>query len=103
MPHKRNDVQTRTKHYVEFCTKRIRWLTASRLPALLPYRPCFPRGVEGQRQLRVVMPEGQDLAGGSAELRELISASCGGPVELLHLKQGIYDEAYLITVATIRR
>ena len=81
------------------------WLTASRLPALLRYRPCLPPGAEGQRQLRVITPEGQDLAGDSAELRELISASCGGPVELLHLKQGIHDEAplSLITVATIRR
>ena len=42
MPHKRNDVQTRTKHYVEFCTKRFRWLTASRLPALLPVRRFRP-------------------------------------------------------------
>lgn len=80
------------------------WLSASKLPALLRYRPCSPPGVESQRQLRVVTPEGQDLAGDSAELRELISASCGGPVELLHLRQGIYDEAplSLIAVATIR-
>ena len=81
------------------------FLSASRLPALLRYRPSFSPGLEGQRQLRVVTPEGQDLAGDSADLRELISASCGGSVELLHLKQGIHDEAplSLITVATIRR
>ena len=81
------------------------WLIASKLPALLRFRPFFPPGAEGQRQLRVVTPEGQDLAGDGAELRELIAAACGLPVELAHHKHGIPDDAplSLITVATIRR
>lgn len=81
------------------------WLSASRLPALLRYRPCLQPGLAGQGQLRVVTPEGEELAGDGAELRGLISAACGSPVELLHLRQGIYDEApiSLITLATVRR
>ena len=86
-------------------TSGFPWLSASKLPALLCHRPYYPSGAEGGRLIRVVTPDGQDLAGDSAELRERVAASCGGAVELMHLKQGIYDEAplALITVATLRR
>ena len=86
-------------------TSGFPWLSASKLPALLCHRPYYPSGVEGGRHIRVVTPDGEDLAGDSAELRERVAASCGGAVELMHLKQGIYDEAplALITVATLRR
>src|SRR5687767_14698207 len=60
------------------------WLSASRLPALLCHRPYHPPGESGH-VIRVVTPDGQDLAGDSAELREQIAAACGGPVELMHL------------------
>jgi uncharacterized protein YcbX len=55
--------------------------------------------------VRVVTPDGQDLAGDGPELRERIGAAVGSPVELLHLKHGVFDEAPLsiITVATLRR
>jgi hypothetical protein len=55
--------------------------------------------------VRVVTPDGQDLAGESAELRARIAASLGEPVELMHLKHGIHDEAplSLIAVATLQR
>ena len=81
------------------------WLTASKLPILLCHRPYYPPDAESGPLVRVVTPDGQDLPGDSEELREQIAASCGGPVELLHLKHGIYDETPLsiITVATIRR
>jgi len=86
-------------------TSGFPWLTAGKLPALLCYRPYYPPAGESGRLIRVVTPEGEDLAGDSAELRDRVAASCGGPVELLHLKHGIYDEAplSLITVATVRR
>lgn len=81
------------------------WLTASKLPSLICHRPYYPAGAESGPLVRVVTPDGQDLAGDSAELRERVAACCGGPVELMHLKHGIYDEAplSLITVATLRR
>jgi uncharacterized protein YcbX len=78
------------------------WLTASKLPALVCYRPYVPAG---ETLVRVVTPEGQDLAADSAELREQVAAACGNPVELMHLKHGTYDEAPLsvISLATMRR
>jgi uncharacterized protein YcbX len=83
-------------------TSGFPWLSASRLPALVCHRAWFPPGESG---VRVVTPSGQDLAGESAELRALIAAACGEPVELMQLKHGIFDEAplSLITVATMRR
>lgn len=86
-------------------TSGFPWLSASKLPDLLCHRPYYPGGDASGPLVRVVTPDGVDLAGDSAELRERVAASFGGPVELLHLRQGIYDEAPLsvIAVATIRR
>src|SRR5947209_16436134 len=71
------------------------WLTAGKLPALVCYRPYYPAGAEGGRAVRVLTPDGQDLPGDSAELRERVGAASGVPVELMHLKHGIWDEAPL--------
>jgi len=86
-------------------TSGFPWLSASKLPALVCYRPYYPRDAESERLIRVVTPDGRDLAGDSAELRAQVEAPLGGAVELMHLKHGIYDEAplSLITVATLRR
>jgi uncharacterized protein YcbX len=76
------------------------WLTASKLPELVRHRPRVD-----DRVLRVVTPDGAELAGDGAELRERVAASCGSPVELTHLARGIPDEAplSLIAEATVRR
>lgn len=86
-------------------TSGFPWLTAGKLPALLRHRPYYPSGADSGQLIRVVTPDDQDLAGDSAELRDRIAAFYGGPVELLHLKHGIFDEAplALITAATLRR
>jgi uncharacterized protein len=86
-------------------TSGFPWLSASKLPSLVCYRPYYPGGAESGKVVRVVTPDGQDLAGDSAELRERVATSSGSPVELLHLKHGMYDEApiSLISVATVQR
>jgi len=60
-------------------TSGFPWLTAGKLPGLLCYRPYYPPADESGRLIRVVTPEGEDLAGDSAELRDRVAASCGGP------------------------
>jgi uncharacterized protein YcbX len=86
-------------------TSGFPWLSASKLPALVCHRPYYPPGGASGPVVRVVTPDGQDLAGDGPELRERIGAAVGSPVELLHLKHGVFDEAPLsiITVATLRR
>jgi uncharacterized protein YcbX len=78
------------------------WLTASRLPELLLYEPMgLDDKAEGPTHVRT--PDGMDLALGSAELQNSIAEKFGSAVELMKLKQGIFDEASLsvINLATI--
>jgi uncharacterized protein len=78
----------------------IPWLTASKLEALVCYRP-YHDGADGDgRTLRVVTPEGEELEAHGAELRERLSQAHGQPVELFHWKHGMYDEAPLSLIST---
>jgi len=79
------------------------WLTASKMPELLLYRP-LPGDESGEPSpVRVRTPEGSVLPVDSPELRKSVSDRYGSPVELMNLKHGIFDEApvSLIGVATI--
>lgn len=69
-------------------TSAFPWLTASRLPDLIRYRP--------------VIDDDGELAA-PAELQAKVSARFGAPLELMKLKHGIFDEAPIsvISLATI--
>lgn len=79
------------------------WLTASRLPELLLYEPLVDNKGEEPLPTHVRTPEGAILALDSAELQTSIAEKLGGPVELMQLKHGIFDEASVsvIHLATI--
>ena len=74
------------------------WLTASRLPALLLYQPV---GVDEPTHVRT--PAGSTFELRSAELKAEIAARCGLDIDLMHLKNGIFDEGAVsvISLATI--
>jgi uncharacterized protein YcbX len=76
------------------------WLTASRLPQLLLYKPV------GDTDLptHIRTPDGAELELHSDELQSEISRQHGSPVQLMQLKHGIFDDATvsLIDVATVR-
>lgn len=80
------------------------WLTASRLPELLLYKPFGE--AEGDKDLptHVRTPDGAELKLKSDDLQTEISLRHGSPVQLMQLKHGVFDEAAvsLIEVATIR-
>jgi uncharacterized protein YcbX len=79
------------------------WLTASRLPMLLLYKPIRQYTAQDNHlPTHVVTPAGKILEIRSAELRDEITQGCGIEVELMHLKQGIFDESVisLLTLAT---
>lgn len=71
------------------------WLTASKLPALITYKPQLPSLVR--------TPSGEELPLRGDALRDEIAAAYGGPVELMELRSGIFDEGAvsLITRAAI--
>lgn len=80
------------------------WLTASRLPELLLYKPIGAAGADKELPTHVRTPDGAELEIGSEDLRNEISQRHGSPVELMQLKHGIFDDApvSLINVTTVR-
>jgi len=80
------------------------WLTASRLPQLLLYKPIGEAEADKDLPAHVRTPDGAELELHSEELRDEISGRYGSPVQLMQLKHGIFDEAAvsLINVTTVR-
>lgn len=81
------------------------WLTASKLPQLLLYKPFWPdsKSVE-LHPTHVRTPDGKEYELRSDELRQEISTQYGGDLELMNLKSGIFDEACIsiITLGTVQ-
>jgi len=79
------------------------WLSASRLPQLLLYKPIGEAEVDKDLPTHVRTPDGGELELQSEQLRNEISGRHGSPVQLMQLKHGIFDEAAvsLINVTTI--
>jgi uncharacterized protein YcbX len=85
------------------------WLTASKLPQLLLYRPF---GLDSNANSKngeplpthVRTPDGKEYELRSDQLREEISGRYGGDVELMNLKHGIFDAACIsvISLGTVR-
>ena len=80
------------------------WLTASRLPELLLYKPFGEASVDHDLPTHVRTPDGAEFSIDSDELRDEISRRHGGRVQLMQLKHGIFDDATVsvIDVATVR-
>ena len=81
------------------------WLSASKLPELILYKPIGLDG-NGAEPLptHVRTPDGKEYELGSSELRDEISSLLGSDVELMNLKAGIFDEASIsvITHSTVQ-
>jgi uncharacterized protein YcbX len=79
------------------------WLTASRMPELILFKPlCRDLGGGDRLPTHVRMPEGKILELRDEELRAEIARLHGAEVELMQLDQGVFDKASvsLITLAT---
>jgi uncharacterized protein YcbX len=76
------------------------WLTASKLPELLLYKP-FRLDSNAAELLptHVRTPDGKEYELGSDELREEVSSRYGSDVELMNLKSGIFDEASVSVIS----
>ena len=80
------------------------WLSASRLPQLILYRPIGLDESSGEPlPTHVRTPAGSNVELGSAELQAEIARCFGSGVALMKLKHGIFDEGAVsvITLATI--
>ncbi|HJP92327.1 MAG TPA: MOSC N-terminal beta barrel domain-containing protein [Pyrinomonadaceae bacterium] len=79
------------------------WLSASRLPQLLLYKPTGEAEVDKDLPTHVRTPDGAELELHSADLQNEIAGRHGSPVQLMQLKHGVFDEAAvsLINMTTI--
>jgi uncharacterized protein YcbX len=76
------------------------WLTASRLPELILYRPCDGEGAAaGAVPTHVRTPDGRVLDLRGQELADELGRRFEGGVELLQLGAGIFDEAPVSVIA----
>ena len=81
------------------------WLSASKLPELILYKPFGLDNNSGELlPTHVRTPDGEEYELHSAELREEISKRFGSEVELMNLKAGVFDEASIsvITSSTVQ-
>jgi MOSC domain-containing protein len=81
------------------------WLTASKLPELILYKPFGLDSNNGDSlPTHVRTPDGNEYELQSNKLREEISSRYGSDVELMNLKAGIFDEASIsvITRSTVQ-
>jgi len=77
------------------------WLSAGRLPDLLLFAP-IRRGSEagGELPTHVRAPDGREMPVFADELAEEVGRRCGSPVRMMHLRQGIFDEASISVIAS---
>ena len=76
------------------------WLSASKLPALLLFTPIrHEDGVQGDLPTHVRTPEGEEMAVFGEELVAEIERRHRAPVQMMHLRDGIFDEASVSVIA----
>ena len=68
------------------------WLTASKLPELLDFTPRLPT--------HVCTPEGEELALMGDALADEVGRRYGAPVQMMQLKNGIFDEASISVITS---
>src|SRR5688572_7951766 len=77
------------------------WLTASKFPELILYKPFgLDRNSPGLLPTHVRTPDGKEFELQSNELREEISSRYGSDVDLMNLKSGIFDEASISVISS---
>jgi len=81
------------------------WLTASKMPQLLLYKPFgLDSNTAEPLPTHVCTPDEKKYELRSDELREELSGRYGGDVELMNLNHGVFDEACIsvITLGTVQ-
>jgi uncharacterized protein YcbX len=77
------------------------WLTATQLPDLLRFTPLRREdGAPGDLPTHVRTPEGQEMAVFGEELAAEIERRHRSPVQMMHLRAGIFDETSVSVIAT---
>lgn len=76
------------------------WLSASKLPDLLRFTPVRrEHGVPAEMPTHVRTPEGKELTVFGDELAAEVEFRHGAPVQMMEMRQGIFDEASVSVIA----
>jgi uncharacterized protein len=77
------------------------WLTATRLPELLVFAP-QPRQDGAQEDLptHIRTPDGEEMRVFGDDLAAEVGRRYGAPVQMMHLRHGIFDEASMSVIAS---
>ena len=76
------------------------WLTASKLPDLLLFAPHRREdGAQGDLPTHVRTPDGDEMPVFGEELASEVGRRHGAPVQMMHYKHGIFDEASISVIA----
>ena len=76
------------------------WLSASKLPELILFRPQRRGAQDAALPTHVRTPEGEELELFGPELAAEIGRRHGAAVEMIHLNRGIFDEASVSLIAS---
>jgi uncharacterized protein YcbX len=77
------------------------WLTASKLPDLLLFAPHRREdGAQGELPTHIRTPDGEELAVFGEDLAAEVGRRYGAPVQMMHLRHGIFDEASISVIAS---
>ncbi len=76
------------------------WLTAGKCAELLLFAPVRRGDSDGDQPTHVRTPEGAEVPIFSAELAGAISRRYGAPVEMMQMKQGVFDDATISVIAS---
>ena len=77
------------------------WLTAGKLPDLVLFSPQRPEnGAQADLPTHIRTPEGEEMCVFGDELAAEVGRRYGAPVEIMHLKHGIFDDASVSVIAS---
>jgi len=80
--------------------KGFPWLIASKLPELLLFSPQRRGAATGDLPTHVRTPENKELLVFGEELVAEVGRRHGSPVEMMHLRHGIFDDASISVIAS---
>jgi hypothetical protein len=77
------------------------WLTASKLPDLLLFAPHRREdGAQGDLPTHIRTPDGEELPVFGEDLAAEVGRRYGAPVQMMQLRNGIFDEASISVIAS---
>ena len=77
------------------------WLSASKLPDLLLFAPQRREdGAQGELPTHIRTPDGEEMPIFGEDLATEVGRRYGSPVQMMHLKNGIFDDASISMIAS---